>query len=114
MKRNFVSILSALICLAMIAACTAQKDSGKTIPPEQFEEIYIQILDSSTVPQQNPDSTVSPIAERILKRNGFTPEEFRATLGYYNADTKKWGDFYSNIVRQFDERSRKKADSTSL
>ncbi len=106
--------ITIFMCI-VLSACTTQDESKNTIEAEVFEEVYAQLLDSSAVPQQTTDTTLSPVARRILERNGVSLEQFNATVNYYNADTKKWGEFYTNIVQRFDEKHRKKEkrDSTS-
>ncbi len=106
--------ITIFLCIVS-GACTTHDKSKNTVETEVFEEVYSQLLDSSAVPQQTTDTTVSPVARRILERNGVSLEQFNATVNYYNDDTKKWGEFYANIVKRFDEKHRKKEkrDSTS-
>ena len=105
MRHAFVVTL-----ILLITSSCSQKQQGKSVfEKEKFEAIYVELLDSSAVSQPaSSDSTLSPTAKRILERHEVSIEQFKATVNYYNSDTKEWKEFYEDVVKRIDERSIKK------
>jgi hypothetical protein len=100
-----------LALLLLLASCSQNQNPASTIASDKFEAIYLELLDSAAIAQPSAtDSTLSPTAERILHRHEITVEQFKATVASYNADTRKWKEFYENIVKKYDERSKKPAE----
>ena len=105
MRPAFVITLLLLIT----SSCSQKQQANNIIDKEKFEAMYVELLDSAQVIQSSPaDSTLSLIAARILKRHEASPEQFKATVQFYNSDTKRWKEFYENVVTRIDERSIKK------
>lgn len=103
--------LLTLLAACVITSCSKQESTNNVIPPEQFEKIYVELLDSTAVSKESEsDTTLTPVAERILKRNNVTEAEFRATVQFYNADTKRWKEFYENVTRVYTERRTPKKE----
>lgn len=106
MKKNLLTILLTVSC-----SCTTNITPQNVIERKIFVAMYVMLLDSAQVVQSAPgDSTLSPVAMRILKRHEATPEEFKATILFYNSDTRKWKEFYEEVVKTIDERMLKKAN----
>ena len=102
--RQIVIIVSMLA----LCACSDQKaEPVEGIDSEQFELIYLELVDSAQAVQAKPDSLLSPVAERILARHQVTAEQFRATVKEYNKDTQRWKKFYDNVLRRIDERTKR-------
>jgi hypothetical protein len=109
--RSSVTMRSLVVLCGLLAACVQHQDPARTIAPEQFEAVYLELLDSAAIaPPSESDSTVSPTAERILRRHQVTIEQFKATVASYHTDTKKWKEFYANILKKYDERSTMPAE----
>ena len=103
--------LLTLLAACVTTSCSNQESSTNVIPSEQFEKIYIELLDSTGVNQESAsDTTLTPVAERILRRNNVTEAEFRGTVQFYNADTKRWREFYENVTRVYTERREPKRE----
>lgn len=101
-----------LALCALLASCSPnQNPAAGTIAPEKFEAIYIELLDSAAIAAPSAtDSALSPTAERILQRHEVTIAQFKATVARYNTDTRKWQEFYENVVKKYHERSRRPAE----
>ncbi|MDL1891843.1 DUF4296 domain-containing protein [Sphingobacteriales bacterium CHB3] len=93
--------------LLFLVSCSERKSSVAVIDSKKFEMIYLELVDSALVVQAQPDSVVSPVAERILARHEVTAEQFRATVREYNKDTRVWKEFYDNVLRRIDERMKR-------
>ncbi len=108
MKNLFILVGLALEGLAIACSCNREMQSPEVIDREKFEAIYVELLDSAATSQPaTSDSTLSPTAERILKRHNVDILRFRATVQAYNSDTKKWKEFYEDVVNRFEERKQK-------
>lgn len=95
----------------LLASCSHNQNPAGAIAPEKFEAIYIELLDSAAIAQPSSiDSTLSPTAERILQRHEVSIEQYKSTVASYNTDIRKWKVFYDDIVKKFDERSKKPAE----
>lgn len=98
-----------LIFFFSVCSCSKKESPTSAIEKEKFESAYIELLDSAQVIQSAPtDSTLSPAAERILKRREVSAAQFKATVRFYNADTKKWKEFYEEVMKRVVERGTKK------
>ena len=107
MKRFLI-----LILIFSTYSCSKKEPRTDVIEKERFEEVYVELLDSAQVIQSAPmDSTLSPVAERILDRHEIPIEQFKATVRFYNADAKKWKEFFEDVVKRIDERRNKKAQN---
>ncbi len=105
MRHAFVVTLLLLIT----SSCSQKQQAENLIDKEKFEAMYVELLDSAAVAQPaSSDSTLSPTAKRILERHEVSIEQFKATVNYYNSDTKEWKEFYEDVVKRIDERSIKK------
>lgn len=93
--------------LLFLVSCSERKSSVAVIDSKKFEMIYLELVDSALIVQAQPDSIVSPVAERILARHEVTAEQFRATVREYNRDTRVWKEFYDNVLRRIDERMKR-------
>ncbi|MBX2991168.1 MAG: DUF4296 domain-containing protein [Bacteroidetes bacterium] len=96
-----------LALLLFLASCSERKSPVSAIDADKFEKIYLELVDSALVIQAQPDSLVSPVAERILERHEVTAEQFRATVREYNNDTRVWKEFYDNVLLRIDERMKR-------
>lgn len=107
MNRFLIPILILSTC-----SCSKEEPRSAVVEKDKFESVYVELLDSAQVIQSAPtDSTLSPVAERILKRHEIPIEQFKATVRFYNADAKKWKEFFEDVVKRIDERRNKKTQN---
>ena len=105
MKKLLVAVLITLAC-----ACRKNETPLSRIEKGKFEAMYIDLLDSAQTIQSTPgDSSLSPVAQRILQRHGVTQEQFKETMHYYNTDTRKWKEFYLDVTKRIDTRTTNSA-----
>lgn len=120
-RRNWYSVFVRImkyslliILLVTLLACSRKDFSTRPISDERFEDLYIELLDSMhTTQPATLDSLPDPVSERILQRHNVSLEEFKATVAFYNAETRKWKDFYEHVAAKMEQRTeRKPATST--
>ena len=98
-----------LVTLVVVAwACRGEKQPKDVIDMDKLETIYVELLDSASgVQKDSSNITISPMAERILARHQVSIDQLRATVNYYNEDTKRWKLFYENVVTKVNQSSLK-------
>ncbi len=100
MKRTCVILLVGLVW-----GCSGGNKPRAVLDEEQFERIYIELLDSAQhIRAAAVDSVAHPVAVRILERHGTTVEQFQATVAYYNRDTQLWKEFFQRVIQKLEER----------
>ncbi len=100
-----------LLPTVLLWGCSPGNQPQGILDDEQFETIYIALLDSALLVRATAvDSGAHPVATRILERRGSTVEQFKATVAYYNSDTERWKDFFQRVIRRLEERRMPKAN----
>jgi hypothetical protein len=98
--------LCIVAALALFWSCANKPQPDDVIDNERFESLYVELLDSASVgPPAISDSTLSPTAERILKRRDVNLKMFRATVRAYQSNPRRWKEFYENVVRRYEQRN---------
>lgn len=106
LKMKNVFMLVTLMAVAW--ACRGEKQPKDVIDMDKLETIYVELLDSASgVQKDSSNITISPTAERILARHQVSIDQLRATVNYYNEDTKRWKLFYENVVTKVNQSSLK-------
>lgn len=102
------TVFRFVLLMMLVWGCKGEKQPKDMIEKEKFEAIYVELLDSaSRVEKDSADVTMSPPAARILKRHQVSVDQLKATVNYYNADTKRWRLFYEDVVKRVNEQSLK-------
>lgn len=95
-------------------SCSRSSEEPRILDEEEFVNAYVALLDSaSTVTTERPDSTLSPVAQRILERQNIRADEFKATVNEYNKNVKRWEAFYAEVVRRIRVRDSLEATETA-
>lgn len=103
MKNVFLIVaLTILAC-----ACRGDKLPKNLIDKDKFEALYIELLDSAAADKDSANVKLKPTAERILERRQVSIDQLKATVNYYNADSKRWKLFYEDVVKKVNEQSLK-------
>ncbi len=102
--KNIVFVLLVIVTYS----CSEDHRPENIIDPERFKAIYVELLDSAAAVQRDSSNfKLSPTAARILSRHHATLPELRATVSYYNLDTKKWKQFYESVVMTVNQMQEK-------
>ncbi len=100
--------LTFLVVMMVAWACRGNKQPKDVIDQEKFESIYVELLDSaSTIQPDSLNVPINPTAARILERHQVSLDQLKATVNYYNADTKRWKLFYEEVVKKMNEQTLK-------
>lgn len=92
------------LALILFAGCSGDPGAGRSIPPDRFAEIYLDLLDQGE-PGADTLSAPSPKALLILRKWGTTEAAYRRTLAEYNRDPESWREFFAMVTRRGEERA---------
>ncbi len=103
------SVKQILIILStsLIWACSPVSEARPPIEMDRFAGLYADmLLASSTGQQSTRDSSqqTTSQAKSLLPVWNVTPEEYEATLTWYNQDVKRWGPLLEQVVQKLEER----------
>lgn len=75
------------------------------IEENKFIEIYTDLVigqDTSVV----PGNDLNIVKSSVFRKHGITAKEYQETLDYYNADPKRWDEFFNKTLERL-ERLKK-------
>jgi len=102
--KHMVFVLLAIVTYS----CSENHPPKNIIDAERFEAIYVELLDSAVaVHRDSSNFKLSPTAARILSRHDATVTEMQSTISYYDLDTKRWKQFYENVVKDVNQKQAK-------
>lgn len=83
--------------------CTCDDNGSDIIEPEQFAEIYVEMvmtsIDSTTVDSTN-------VRKRILAEYDVSQQEFQNTMEYYYKKPMLWLDVFTEVNDKLEHRLR--------
>jgi len=105
-NNNTKYIFLGLLFLLFI---NCAKKENFSLPPHEkrFAKVYTELL---KLKEQFPsDSTAFIDSSRtVLQKYGFTHEEYKQSLAYFNEKPERWEAFYQEVLRQL-KKSKNKA-----
>ena len=95
MNRFSLILLLGLICLN----CGNSKADRLSSSGKRFARVYMELaLLRDRIPMASPAYEDSSRA--LLKKLGYTPEDFRKSLVYFNEKPERWAAFYREVRKQ--------------
>jgi len=104
-KKKFWLILLPTITIGF-AGLVFYFTSVKTIDQRTFVKFYSDYL----IAQDSLGSDVASskkIRETLYKKYSVTEEEYLSTINDYNADQKKWAEFFGKVMEELADRQKK-------
>ena len=96
----------------LLAGCTQQNTPVHILDKEKFPAVYVALMEAKAkrtrLTDHTVDTTFAKDKEEIFTKFGATEEEFRATVLSYGSDVRKWREFYDDVVRRLEQKSREK------
>lgn len=65
-----------------------ERETAPGIDEEKFIDVYAQYLIFEEL--KIPDSTRTSYQEKLLNKNGMTPDDLRKSLAYFRGDPERW------------------------
>jgi hypothetical protein len=93
MKLSFNKFSLFLLTVILLSAC----DKCPPIPEEKFIKVYVDFLiiqDTTTACTFSLDS----IKTLVFNRHEVSPEQYDATIEYYNSQPEKWVAFFDSAT----------------
>ena len=101
-RRTFPFIL--LLCVSCHQTGSPPRGA---LSEDRFQSVYVALLEESEKNRALPADTARHFkADSIFRAFNTSESEFRATMGSYRSDPKKWQKFYEGVVRQLDEKQK--------
>ncbi|MFQ5750364.1 MAG: DUF4296 domain-containing protein [bacterium] len=102
-----------LIFLMGILPCCTNQPKQKVLEPEQFAQIYTEMILLS-VNQSEPDSMES--LQIVLDKNNVSREEFEASMTYFNSQPELWLAVFTKVEEKLkkDEEAANKNNGLKL
>jgi hypothetical protein len=97
--------LILILCLLM-AGCHQNIQPAGTIERQKFITIYCDLLQESVRSRNSgaDPKTAEANADSILARNGVTRAEFDSTTRWFNADVRRWRNFFDEAAKELESR----------
>jgi len=96
-----------LLSTSLMWACHPASEAHPPIEMDRFAGLYADmLLAPSTGEQSTLDSSQQSTlqAKSVLTVWNVTPEEYEATVTWYNQDVKRWGPLLEHVVQKLEER----------
>lgn len=99
MNTNYISIYKILVIILLLIPGCGIENTYKIITPAKLSDIYLELntevnLTSDSSSAKETDYYFSG----LLKKYGFTENDFKYTIEAYNQDITKWKEFYENLI----------------
>ncbi len=80
-----------------------------------FAEAYADVTASVWAAKRVTSDTtrLAGVADSVLTSRGITREQYQKTFEWYNADVERWRNFYDDVTKILEERSRREAESAA-
>jgi len=104
-KKQFWLILLAALTIGF-AGIIFYVTNGKTIEQDTFVKFYTDYL----IAQDSLGSDLASskkIRALLYKKYSVTEEEYLTTINDYNADQKKWAEFFGKVMEELETRQKK-------
>ncbi len=112
MNSPAISCGALLILSLAVSGCLPGKSRGDLLDRRGFAETYSDITASVWAAKRTTSDTVAlaRVADSVLSARGITPEQYRRTVEWYNADAERWRGFYDEVTKILEDRSRREAE----
>jgi hypothetical protein len=96
MKLRIQIVLAFLVASLVASACGSKKTKSLPDHEKKFARVYAELaLMRERIPLTNPSYMDSSRA--LLKKHGFSPEDFKKSLAYFNETPERWVFFYTEV-----------------
>lgn len=94
-------IFAFSLIFILIAGCST-KTEDKTIDPELFSKIYVELVLQSLKPTDS--DTLDPL-QMVLDKFEVSHEEFEASIAYFNNNPKLWLEVFTKVAEDLEQRN---------
>ena len=112
MKKYFSKYLhlkiSSVLCIFipfifLLASCS----DSPPVKEDKFVKIYVDMLIAQDSTGSN-GKQLEGIKKEVLKRYSVSETDYNSTLKFYNADPKRWSDFFDKAIAYLEKLNKEK------
>jgi hypothetical protein len=100
--------ISSVLCLFisfifLLASCS----DGPPVKEGKFIKIYVDMLIAQDTTRSN-GKQLEGIKKEVLKKFSVSETDYNSTLKYYNADPKRWSEFFDKAIAYLEQLKKEK------